>query len=307
MADSRNQTPGDCEEMRLLVAWRPTGTLTAQERLLVEAHVPQCPACAELLALAVQLHEAATAGQDIHPEPETLVRFVEDPSTLGPELCARIEHHLAVCSACDEERRLLETVDQQAAQSSPTTEALTPSPIRRSDPRNAVRNRLQRAWDGLAGSLLRPVPAALYLAATIAMALLVLAPRGQHGGSRLEGGTEPMAGPVLLLYDTVGDLRSGDAPTRPVPVLARGRGNFLLLEFTDLGRPLVAGATYQLQIVPAGTEEPLWQTDLEGAALIENYALAVSLAGVQVPAGRYTVSVHDPAGEQIFLAPFESR
>jgi anti-sigma factor RsiW len=136
----------------LLLPWYAAGTLEADERTLVERHLPSCPRCRDLLAEASShaAHYAAAARDDAHVHPALLVRYAESPGDLDAETLSAIEARLARCETCREALALLEETDRAPA-------------------RAAVEAR-RGVLDILSSTILRPAAAFAYL---VALALLV--------------------------------------------------------------------------------------------------------------------------------------
>ncbi len=81
------------------------GRLPETERADVQAHVDECPACTDFVAVAhLVREEAVTAGPGMffsHPEPDALVRVA-----LGLEASPDIAAHLDACPTCARESEL---------------------------------------------------------------------------------------------------------------------------------------------------------------------------------------------------------
>jgi hypothetical protein len=89
------------------------------------AHVASCPDCAAELRVWTELDAMLRAGAPPdadHPEPETLVAFVDAPATLAADARAAIERHLTACLVCADEVGGLRRFDpiRAAAASTPT-------------------------------------------------------------------------------------------------------------------------------------------------------------------------------------------
>lgn len=78
------------------------------------AHVATCAECAAEVGVWAELDAMlrASAPPDVdHPEPETLVAFVDAPASLAASTRAGVERHLAGCRVCADEARALRRFD----------------------------------------------------------------------------------------------------------------------------------------------------------------------------------------------------
>src|SRR5262245_22824659 len=83
----------------------PTGATWAEFR----DHYPRCAPCATEVRAWTELHLALGAAS--HPVPEDLLRYVDQPSALAPQIRHAIAQHLAGCAACRDEAHTLRTFD----------------------------------------------------------------------------------------------------------------------------------------------------------------------------------------------------
>lgn len=297
----------DCGDVRELVSWYPTQDLSKEERQRVEEHVAACPSCSDLLRFAADLKEHQLAVKPSHPDPDNLVAYAEDPDSISPDERSRIEEHLPVCAECRHEKTILETVDRVTSGDAPLPETAKA----RSGPklRLALVERLRNLWDSLVGTLLRPIPAAAYLTVAVcAVLILLVRPAGEREpmtqpGARegITARTDAVIESVVILYDRNGDLRGGLVEaTRPIPTMDSGRGQFLLLEFTNLEISPQAEGLYQVKVAEEGSAKSFWQGIVKGESFIENYTLGLWLEPKTLEPGRYVVSVLNPADELIF-------
>jgi hypothetical protein len=294
MAPTGVRQAESCDGVRELVVWHPTAVLDEGERRRVETHVATCAACADLLRFASEIQGAVAAEAAVHPEAEALVRFAEDRAALDAGERARLAAHVAGCRRCAEEVAILGAVDRDES-----TAGLRREPSR--SPAGAgLAAPFRAVWDRLAATLLRPVPAAVYLAAAaVAIAVVVTQPGGDgvapRPGSRVDG--------VVLLPGETSGSRGAPRDAPPVPRSAGARTQFLLLELTDLEAAPRAGERYGVVVTPEGSAAPAWEGDVVGEAFTDTYSLGLVLEAGTLAPGRYDVSVVAPGGETIYRSP----
>jgi len=253
-----------------------------EERRLVEEHTAVCSECADRLQFTRHLKSAIESCVELHPEPDFLVQFVEAAGDLAPEERTRIERHLAICPDCRQEVRILRNLERGPGL-------------------------LERLWETMATSILRPLPAAGYLAAAAtAVVLLIIQPGGESGRERsmLPGTTAPtsrsFAGPVLLLQGESATQRGEPRPVAGLPTWDAARSQLLLIEFFDLGTPPQPTDLFCVQIIAAETGALVWETRVSAESFLENYTLGLVLAPGALSAGRHQVSVDDQDGQEVF-------
>lgn len=85
-----------------LIPWYVNGTATPEERRMVEAHLPACEVCRELLHAARGLAEPGVDDGDLagHPAATLLRERREKPDGISAEARSRLEAHLRECEAC---------------------------------------------------------------------------------------------------------------------------------------------------------------------------------------------------------------
>jgi len=155
-----------CDTIAPLLPWHANGTLGADERAAVVEHLAGCADCRALSAPATAfraLAERVPRGRLLdHVQAQLLVEFVEAPETLGDEPRAWVAGHLAACDICGEAAEILRDMGALPAAvlegASPGRAAAAES-VRDGGPRSA----LARLWDRLSISVLRPLPALVYL------------------------------------------------------------------------------------------------------------------------------------------------
>lgn len=280
-----------CEGTRALIAWYPTTELSATERRRVEAHVAGCTSCKEWLQFVSDLKTSVQAAGSPHPEADLLVQYAEDDTRLRGNMRADIARHVDVCRECAREVAILRAVDEDAVAAH-----LAPRAERKE------RGGLRALWETLAGSLLRPVPAAIYLTAAIVAVLVPLLYTPTDGPP-----SAPEIGSVVLLNAEGGGLRgAGDEEVAAAQVGAN-EGHFLLIEFLDLETPPDPAARYRVEIAPEGSDVPAWTGEVEGRAFIDNYTLCLWLDAGTLQAGSFTVTVRDPADHPLFRSRLNVR
>lgn len=297
-------TPGKtgCSEIRALIPWMPTDSLSDSERDRVEKHARSCQACAERLAFAADFESHARELPDWHPEDESLVMFAEAPGRLGGRARRRLESHLAGCAVCSDCLEVLRTVEADDPERS------SDLAISRAAASGAsTRGRWGRLWEILAGGVLRPAPAAAYLAvAVLACVLLIVNDIGDRvsdpGGISATPPDGAWIGSAILLADDGGQARSG-AEAAGVLFTADGQARqSILIEFTRLAGPPEAEGLYEIQISPEGGSA-VWSSSVRGKTFADNYTLTLLLEPATLEPGDYRVEVLAPGGGPIFSSP----
>lgn len=100
------------------------------------AHAATCPDCAAEVRVWTELDAMLRAGAPAHvehPEPETLVAFVDAPATLASDARTTVERHLAACRVCADEVGSLRRFDpvRTAASTAAEDDAVAPAAGRR--------------------------------------------------------------------------------------------------------------------------------------------------------------------------------
>jgi len=309
MTDRASKGEQGCEGIRDLIVWYPGTDLDPDERKRVEEHTASCGSCAELLGFATSMKKDLMAERSWHPKPEMLVRFVENRDEVDPSERSAIEDHLSVCQDCSEEAEILETVGKDiAVQDSVVARSRAAKP----SVGTALGTRLRSFWDSLTGSLLRPVPAAVYLAVAVCALALLLGPPGWRPSWKgtelrpsLRNGTT--VGAVTLLPDESGRVRGGPDQSEPLPMIDAGKAQFLLLEFTGLDSPPLPADEYRVEIIPEGSTVPAWVGSVRGEEFVDDYTLCLMLEPKTLKTGRYSVSVTRPDQKVIFRSPVDAR
>lgn len=211
-----------------LLPWFVNGTLTGEERGLVEGHLAGCGECRDLHAFALEQLELARDPEALeHVDPLLLVTYVEAPETLEADAAGFVEERLAACEHCRAAHEALVEVEASLAGSGARTTA--DRPFRQAEPGRSFAESL---WARLARTLLHPVPALAYL---VVLAVLVPVTVMQIGDGEPRGG---VLGPVERIVVT-GDraVRGVSAPAGrdlSVPAEASGGGAVLVELVTDL-------------------------------------------------------------------------
>ena len=191
------------ETIAALIPWYVNGTLGEEERLQVDAHVPECAACRALLEharLSRDIGERTPAAEleEGHVDSRLLVRFHEAPGEIDSEPRGRIQLHLDRCAVCHDALSILEELSRMP----PSSALHEVAPVRRG------------FWRVLVDRFLGPGPALAYL--MLVMILVVWQP------SRVPGPAENRAIEVLPLATRLsGEMafRTGsETRTQPPPV-----------------------------------------------------------------------------------------
>ncbi len=292
------QPTTSCREIGELIAWYPSGDLTDSERIRIDEHVERCSSCAEDLDFALQIKHSVSPATGEHPDPETIVQFFEDPSTLNTIDRAAVADHVAECGLCAREIRILQTVDTATAKviEGVFTPKTAESPGQTST--HVDRKESRSWWSDLSSSTwLSPGPALGYLAATLACVALLA---GQLGGP--SSGTDTnrtRIDSVRFLPDQgVGMRGAGEGDIDPT-TLDRSEANVLVLEFTDLTNLPSRDATYEIEILDENGALVLGHP-VVGELFLDNFTLAVTLEPGALESGRYVLRVIDSGGEAIF-------
>ncbi len=304
-----------CGRIRELVVWLPSGTLDEAERAEAEKHVAGCPACADLLKFASTLKGALRKQASPHPDADALVRFAEDRARMDPRARSRVENHLSACPDCRKEVAMLEAVDKDVS------EAVSPVQLMeraRGGPTGLVSG-LRLFWDSLRGSILRPVPAAVYLVlAAVGIGLYIARPAMEPGvipGPRESdigdvsglSGVSGMLGGIVILPDQTGRMREPGVVPAEVAEIDAGRTQFLLLELIGLQSPPAAEDLYTAQVLADASAEPVFTASVMGREFRDNYTLCLSLGEGGLLPGAYTVRVVAPDGKPVFRSSILAR
>jgi hypothetical protein len=306
MTGSGNE--GECGRVRELVVWLPAGTLGAEEQAEVQKHVAVCPACADLLKFASTLKTTLREQYASHPEPETLVRFAGARADMDPDTRARLERHLAGCPQCKEEVAMLEVVDRDDSAEASRAEGIGPARV---GLRGEV-SWLGSFWNLLRGSILKPVPAAVYLVlAAVGIGLYVAGParqsdristHGEAGFGVLSGpsGISGSVGGVVILSDQTARMRQPGWQAGEPAEIDAATARFLLLELTGLEAPPAANDRYTVELTRDPSETPIATASVLGVDFSDNYTICLSLATGGLRSGPYSVRVLDQTGGVVF-------
>jgi len=320
MNDARNGTAPVCAGIREALVWYPTGSLSEEERRRIAAHVAVCPECAEMLQFVTGFKAEIEEGPSPHPDPETLVLYAEDPQAVPASERSLIESHVKSCPTCAQELLLLSEVERDLAAGGAAiedTRAAAATGRKMEQPSRAPRageprvgETLRALWRTVSSSVLRPVPAAVYLVAAVIAVVAAIQQRPVVSGPSGVGvseGAAAHAGSVLILPDQRGNLRSVSPADRAIPALDLAARRFVNLEFTELASPPDPGAVYRVAFTASGDARPALEMAVPGSNFAENYTLCLVLPPRVVPPGTYTVSVSAPDGEEVFRSLLEAR
>lgn len=183
-------------------------------------HYPHCADCSAAVADWMALEEAlrgvlAETGEaaSSHPEPEDLAVFAEAPTRLG-ERAMQIENHLATCTSCGSELRLIQGFDpamwgaasEARRESRPVFERALARP--ESGLFDSLREALVGFLEKLRGfDLLAPVPA-------LALAAVVLAGLWLSGALDRWSGPRESTAPQLVEQSAPAPTPAPDAATQ---------------------------------------------------------------------------------------------
>ena len=305
---TRSQEADKCRRIQELLVWFPSGTLDEAETAEVEAHVAGCAECSGLLEFADELKTGLRARYSAHPDADDLVCFAENKAGMDPVIRSRIETHLSLCPACREELAILEAVDRGGVERADSTET---AGVSRSEPA-ASTPVLGRLWSLLRGSILRPIPAAVYLIlVALGIGLYTGGPlrrwaavsgpgKGEVGMLQGADGVSGMLSGVVVLPDETGRVREPGAEVSGGAEIDVGKAQFLLLELIGLESPPQDDDRYTLELIEAGSPDPVLEAHVMGRDFRETYTLCLSITEGGLAPGTYTVSVIDPDGNPVF-------
>jgi hypothetical protein len=294
MSESTKRESNGCADVRELVPWYPTGTLSETERGRVEDHVSGCETCAALLDFSAEVKEMMVEVEALHPSPARLVDFVEDASVVNATERETIETHLVTCVSCREQVDALERVD------------LVDAPVGRpaQHARRAQPSPFSRFWDTLRHGFLGPVPAAMYLIFAIVAAGFLL--RSTGDGPIPDSVIAP-AGGVVIVPDERDPVRQAIPEQDRGVAVDASISHLLLLELTVLETPPGDDDEYSVTIASQSSGIAAITTTVSGVEFKENYTIAFVLQAGVLEAGDYTVAVTDPDGETVFQSALTIR
>lgn len=234
-------------ELARLIPWYANGTLPPDESVELERHLKTCADCRALLEQARTNRELA-AGADAtrhleHVDPRLLTQYAESPGSLDDETIAWIESRLRACADC---REALARLEEVAASLSASRAADKPSLLR-------------RLWDGLAGSVLQPVPALAYLLALFAVV-------SWYGWFRGPDGTlAPPIGDLSAIAVDADRAWRSDEPVPPEEVLELPAGTVVLEARTDLdAEDVVRAERFEAELLLDGEVVSRQRLDADG-------------------------------------------
>jgi anti-sigma factor ChrR (cupin superfamily) len=310
---TNDETTAACDsELRQLLVWYPTATLSNQERAQVEEHVSQCAQCAELLHFVAQVESTVLADAAAHPSANELVRYTDVSTSMDDHDQVRIGQHLEICAECAREAEILCTVDQdwQARQPRRAGPAAPPIPSEAhvagsAEERVVMLDRQaspRYTWPRRCFDLaVRPAAAAVYLLA--AMVLLVLLVIRPGASDRVETRIDS----IVVLSDASVPLRG--LPPRKTIIEARYT-NRLLLELTNLDHHPGEDDLFVVRIVTDQAEHAAWTAEVRGRDLARDYAMLLTLPAWSLAPGIYTVETVEVSGtneERVFCSSIDVR
>ncbi len=246
----------DTDPIAVLIPWYAAGTLDAAEREKVESHLAGCSSCHALLARARSFRRQAPAmteeGLFDHVEGHLLVQFAEQPDRLEADTRRFISTHLSGCEVCAGALEILQDLSHAPVAAGAGVGA-SPGPR---GPWAALTEAAVAIWHSLSRTVLRPVPALIYLGA-LGLALLVVPLRqpGSDPDGGAGGGPAPVAitalPPVVRLPEEI-IMRGDEDPPEPQHIsLPAGAGRVVLelitsIDLDDLADP---DAAFAVEIV----------------------------------------------------------
>ena len=302
---------GVCARTRERLIWNAIPPSAPAEADLT-AHLEQCAACGEFMRFVKGIQSEAEAASALHPEPDLLVRFTEDPEGLDPFEHARVTRHLRECPSCREEEEILGAIrrEEQGIAVAVSLKQTVEAPRAHPGPRRGIagRSRLQGVWAAIRGSILQPAPAAVYLVTAAGLLAVVLFGSGRVGpGSDLPPAPRVSVGPVVVLPEMDEKVRDGRDATPAAVRLESDRSHVLILELTSLPAPPRADGLYRVEIVPVAGAEPVFASAVKGEEFLDTYVLYLRLEPEQIPRGSYAVRLLDPNRVVLFLSRLDMR
>jgi anti-sigma factor RsiW len=113
----------DCERIAEILPWYLSDTLAPDAKQQTRAHLAQCPRCRREFQETVE----AAAIYEQHPPEEALVDYAFDQPGVTHQRTL-IERHLATCSACAEELKLVQESRRLSEKEVATVTVLRPAP-----------------------------------------------------------------------------------------------------------------------------------------------------------------------------------
>lgn len=275
-----------CEE---LAVWYPTGSLTADEKCLVEEHVAECDSCRNLLHFVREFSEDVAEAFSPHPGADMLVLFAEDRDALSPEERKRVETHIASCRECRAEIGMLEIVEIDAGSEGDRA-------VSRGSGAGRIKGKKGAGsswWEIFSRVVLSPAAAAAYIVMILVAAGLLLSrpdpPRDKEG----------VLGGVSILPDQTDAFR-GESQGPGGTTIKADRPEFLLLELTGFDGDPAHGDRYEVRITADGSPNPVFLQSITGSEFSDDYTICIYLASGTIARGEYVVEVLDPEGQGIF-------
>jgi len=200
------------ERIESLLPWYVAAGVDEEQRRQVESLLAEDGSARELEEVARVLYEATQQVSKDSPaplHPQLLVEYAEDPNALDPDARRRIEAELRTDPLAEDLLDILRHLEPDDAEDAALPESGS--------------GLATRVWSLLAASILRPVPALVYLLALLfVVPLLWLLPPASESPSFV------LPHPVTLESDV---LFRGTEPGAATPVELSGRSP-LLLELT---------------------------------------------------------------------------
>lgn len=299
MDNRSNRSETGCGTIQELIVWSPGERLAEDERRRVAEHTSGCSECADLWRFAQDLKERAVTTGALHPDAESLVLLSENSDLLSEERRAALRDHLETCSECSNKMEILQEVDSyEIADDHRAGQTVSHGAAAgdRGEPGQSG-TFLALLWDKLSAGLLRPAPAALYLAVAVVAVIALLSGRGPAPPEMIENGSLP---PVSILADETGTLRDVDSRERAVVAVDGSQSQFLLLELMNLREQPADDELFSVIVTRDGGEDPVMTATTEGRAIRDTYTIGLTVEANALRPGLHTVAVLDSDGTEVF-------
>jgi len=253
----------DCRDpLASLVAFHANGTLGAEDRERVEAHLGGCAECREEYELARAAREEMGSGSHElrdHVQAQLLAEYADRPQSLETETLEWVESHLAACEVCESVLPALRGT----------------SSVRTDEEESAAGG--GRLWRFLAGTILRPAPALAYL--LLAMAGVYWFATSDRGSLDEPAG---LLSPAVHLYGEIA-MRGGDDEAPPVRLEPVDDAPFRLALHTDLDPEDLSSEAGPLRLLLRRGGDVLWSARVEPGSIPPDGVLEMTLQPGRLP------------------------
>jgi hypothetical protein len=304
----------DDDRIAVLIPWYANDSLSPEERLEVEAHLPDCAECRGLLeeARVLQgLDRQEPAELLDHVQAQHLERFAADPGAMPPETTGWIREHLQGCEVCRDALHIL----RGALAGTGTRDAAADSAPPRGTPEPVPAAESGSIWHLLSRTIFHPAAAAAYLVA-LCLAIPVYRALAPHPAIEPRGAAvEQEPGPAgdwggAVDLQVLSSAFRGEEDVAAVVVEAGQPVLPLGVEF-ELPAGLDASAVVGV-VIRDGAGEVVWSQDLTREQVERNLdhsgIVTLLLPGSRFTPGRYRLTVERgdrPDGRPLLDAPFE--